>query len=59
LALVRCKTVPVSEAVCILIGNIRRLSNPGKILLELAEVQVGSYVGEDDIVCFDDAYGRS
>ena len=36
-----------------------RLSNPGKINLILIEVQSGSYVGEDDIVRFDDKYGRN
>jgi mannose-1-phosphate guanylyltransferase/mannose-6-phosphate isomerase len=32
------------------IGSVHRLANPGKIPLELIEVQVGSYLGEDDIV---------
>jgi mannose-1-phosphate guanylyltransferase/mannose-6-phosphate isomerase len=36
-----------------------RLENPGKTDLELIEVQSGSYLGEDDIVRFDDKYGRS
>lgn len=36
-----------------------RLENPGKIPLELIEVQSGSYLGEDDIVRFEDDYGRS
>lgn len=35
-----------------------RLANPGKVPLELIEVQNGEYVGEDDIVRFDDVYGR-
>lgn len=35
-----------------------RLENIGKIPLELIEVQTGSYLGEDDIVRFDDVYGR-
>lgn len=35
-----------------------RLINPGKIPLEIIEVQVGEYVGEDDIVRFDDRYNR-
>jgi mannose-1-phosphate guanylyltransferase/mannose-6-phosphate isomerase len=47
------------EAVYLPVGTVHRLSNPGKIPLELIEVQVGSYTGEDDIVRFDDAYGRS
>src|SRR5262249_55285682 len=40
------------------IGSTHRLANPGKIPLELIEVQVGSYLGEDDIVRLDDVYGR-
>jgi mannose-1-phosphate guanylyltransferase/mannose-6-phosphate isomerase len=47
------------EAVYLPVGTVHRLSNPGKIPLELIEVQVGSYTGEDDIVRFDDVYGRS
>ena len=41
------------------LGATHRLENPGKIPLELIEVQSGSYLGEDDIVRFDDVYGRS
>jgi mannose-1-phosphate guanylyltransferase/mannose-6-phosphate isomerase len=40
------------------LGAVHRLSNPGKIPLELIEVQSGSYLGEDDIVRFEDVYGR-
>ncbi len=40
-------------------GARHRLENPGKIPLHLIEVQSGSYLGEDDIVRFDDAYGRA
>ncbi len=39
-------------------GNVHRLENPGVIPLELIEVQIGSYLGEDDIVRFEDIYGR-
>lgn len=39
-------------------GTVHRLENPGVIPLELIEVQNGSYLGEDDIVRFDDVYGR-
>jgi mannose-1-phosphate guanylyltransferase/mannose-6-phosphate isomerase len=39
-------------------GNKHRLENPGVIPLELIEVQIGSYLGEDDIVRFEDVYGR-
>ena len=41
------------------IGEVNCLENPGKIPLSLIEVQSGSYLGEDDIVRFDDQYGRS
>ena len=40
-------------------GNVHRLENPGVIPLELIEVQIGSYLGEDDIVRFEDIYGRN
>ena len=40
-------------------GSKHRLTNPGKIDLSLIEVQSGSYVGEDDIVRFEDMYGRT
>jgi mannose-1-phosphate guanylyltransferase / mannose-6-phosphate isomerase len=40
------------------LGTVHRLENPGKIPLELIEVQTGSYLGEDDIVRLDDMYGR-
>lgn len=41
------------------LGNRHRLANPGVIPLEIIEVQTGSYLGEDDIVRFQDVYGRS
>jgi len=40
------------------VGTAHRLENPGRIPLHLIEVQSGSYLGEDDIVRFDDTYGR-
>ncbi|UZP67606.1 mannose-1-phosphate guanylyltransferase/mannose-6-phosphate isomerase [Desulfovibrio mangrovi] len=46
------------ESTYIPLGYLHRLENPGKIDLELIEVQTGSYLGEDDIVRFDDMYGR-
>ena len=39
-------------------GTMHRLENPGKVPLELVEVQCGTYLGEDDIVRVDDQYGR-
>ncbi len=53
------KTVHENESTYIPIGTRHRLENPGKIDLELMEVQSGSYLGEDDIVRFDDDYNRS
>tara|TARA_B100001248_G_scaffold149946_1_gene112458 strand:- start:7310 stop:8743 length:1434 start_codon:yes stop_codon:yes gene_type:complete len=47
-----------NESIYIPLGSKHRLSNPGKIKLILIEVQSGSYVGEDDIVRFEDDYGR-
>jgi mannose-1-phosphate guanylyltransferase/mannose-6-phosphate isomerase len=41
------------------LGETHRLRNPGKVPLEIIEVQSGSYLGEDDIVRFEDTYGRS
>jgi mannose-1-phosphate guanylyltransferase/mannose-6-phosphate isomerase len=46
------------ESTYIPLGVNHRLENPGKIPLELIEVQTGSYLGEDDIVRYDDSYGR-
>ncbi len=48
-----------NQSTYIPLGVTHRLENPGKIDLELIEVQSGSYLGEDDIVRFDDSYGRS
>ena len=53
------RTVHENESVYITIGSVHRLANPGKIPLELIEVQVGSYLGEDDIQRMEDVYGRS
>ncbi|MCC5812023.1 MAG: mannose-1-phosphate guanylyltransferase/mannose-6-phosphate isomerase [Ectothiorhodospiraceae bacterium] len=47
------------ESTYISLGTVHRLENPGVIPLELIEVQTGSYLGEDDIVRFEDNYGRS
>lgn len=50
--------VAENESTFIPIGEIHALENPGKMDLELIEVQSGSYLGEDDIVRFEDKYGR-
>ena len=47
-----------NESIYIPLGSKHRLSNPGKEKLSLIEVQTGTYVGEDDIVRFEDRYGR-
>jgi mannose-1-phosphate guanylyltransferase/mannose-6-phosphate isomerase len=47
-----------NESAYVPIGAVHRLANPGKIPLELIEVQVGSYLGEDDILRLEDVYRR-
>ena len=47
-----------NESTYIPIGTVHALENPGKVLLEIIEVQTGSYLGEDDIVRLGDLYGR-
>lgn len=47
-----------NQSTYIPLGEVHRLSNPGSIPLEIIEVQSGSYLSEDDIVRFDDQYGR-
>ena len=47
------------ESTYIPIGGVHRLENPGKEMLELIEVQSGSYLEEDDIVRIEDHYGRT
>ena len=53
------KIVHENESIYIPIGAVHRLENPGKIALELIEVQTGSYLGEDDIIRIEDDYRRS
>ena len=48
-----------NQSTYIPLGSKHRLRNPGKVALELIEVQSGSYLGEDDSVRFDDVYGRA
>jgi mannose-1-phosphate guanylyltransferase / mannose-6-phosphate isomerase len=47
-----------NESTYIPIGATHRIENPGKVALHIIEVQSGSYLGEDDIVRFEDNYGR-
>jgi mannose-1-phosphate guanylyltransferase / mannose-6-phosphate isomerase len=53
------RIVHENESIYIPIGAVHRLENPGKISLELIEVQTGSYLGEDDIIRIEDDYRRS
>ena len=48
-----------NQSIYIPLGEVHRLSNPGVMPLEIIEVQSGSYLGEDDIVRFEDTYGRN
>jgi mannose-1-phosphate guanylyltransferase/mannose-6-phosphate isomerase len=50
--------VSENQSTYIPLGVTHRLENPGKVTLEIIEVQSGSYLGEDDIVRFEDIYGR-
>lgn len=47
-----------NQSIYLPLGCVHRLANPGKILLELIEVQTGSYLGEDDIIRIEDEFGR-
>lgn len=51
-------TLTENQSTYIPLGEVHRLANPGTIPLEIIEVQSGSYLGEDDIVRFEDSYGR-
>jgi mannose-6-phosphate isomerase-like protein (cupin superfamily) len=62
-AIVQCgedrRLLRENESIYIPIGAEHRLENPGKLMLELIEVQSGGYLGEDDIVRLSDTYGRA
>ncbi len=53
------KMVAENESIFLPLGCTHRLANPGKILLEVIEVQTGSYLGEDDIIRIEDEFGRA
>lgn len=55
----RVETISENQSTYISLGAVHRLENPGMIPLHLIEVQSGSYLGEDDIVRFEDAYKRT
>jgi len=48
-----------NQSTYIPLGEVHRLANPGKVPLEIIEVQSGAYLGEDDIIRFEDTYGRA
>ena len=50
--------LPEGQSVYIPIGAVHRLENPGKLPITLIEVQIGSYLEEDDIIRYEDAYSR-
>ena len=53
------KLVTENQSVYIPLGAVHRLENPGKVDLHLIEVQTGSYLGEDDIIRYEDVYNRA
>ena len=53
------KLVSENQSVYLPLGCIHRMENPGKVPMVLIEVQIGSYVGEDDIIRYEDVYARS
>jgi mannose-1-phosphate guanylyltransferase / mannose-6-phosphate isomerase len=55
----RVMLVSENQSTYIPLGEKHRLANPGRVPLEIIEVQSGAYLGEDDIVRFEDGYGRS
>ncbi|MBC7139222.1 MAG: cupin domain-containing protein, partial [Defluviimonas sp.] len=54
----KVQLVTENQSVYIPIGSVHRMENPGKVPMVLIEVQTGTYLGEDDIVRYDDAYAR-
>ena len=52
------KLIAENQSVYIPLGAVHRVENPGKVPLTLIEVQTGSYLGEDDIIRYEDVYAR-
>ena len=52
------KLVTENQSIYIPLGAVHRMENPGKLPMVLIEVQTGSYLGEDDIIRYDDIYAR-
>ena len=55
----KVSVIGAGESIQIPLGSIHRLENKSAIVVELIEVQTGSYFGEDDITRYDDIYGRN
>jgi mannose-1-phosphate guanylyltransferase / mannose-6-phosphate isomerase len=53
------KLVTENQSVYIPLGAVHRMENPGKVPMALIEVQTGSYLGEDDIIRYEDIYART
>ena len=53
------KMVTENQSVYVPLGAVHRLENPGKVPVVMIEVQTGSYLGEDDIVRYEDVYSRT
>ena len=52
------KLISENQSVYIPLGAVHRMENPGKVPMVLIEVQTGSYLGEDDIIRYEDVYAR-
>jgi mannose-1-phosphate guanylyltransferase/mannose-6-phosphate isomerase len=52
------KLVSENQSVYVPLGAVHRMENPGKVAMELIEVQTGTYLGEDDIIRYEDVYAR-
>ena len=53
------RLISENQSVYVPLGAVHRLENPGKVLMVLIEVQTGSYLGEDDIIRYEDSYART
>ena len=53
------RLIQENESIYLPLGAVHRMENPGKIPLTVIEVQSGPYLGEDDIIRFEDTYGRN
>ena len=53
------KLVTEGQSVYVPLGAVHRMENPGELPMELIEIQIGTYLGEDDIIRYDDVYARN